>query len=126
MQSHLLPTDSHKTLIGKYQGKKDPFSPPVAVSFKAELRWYCTFPGRSKKSQGEPASTSAVLFPFTTTGCFISCSALLLCTVDHLSAIYQRYFLIWARRLTNTMFNAHQTVGTCGNEPAWSFACVGV
>lgn len=41
---------------------------------------------------------------------------------DHLSAIYQRYFLIWARRLTNTMFNGRHTTGTCSNEPARSFA----
>lgn len=37
MQSHLLPTNPHKTLIGKYLGIKDSFGIPVAASFKAEL-----------------------------------------------------------------------------------------
>lgn len=130
MQSHLLLTNPHKTLIGKHHSIKDSFGIPVAVSFNAELGLHWAFPDRSKQPHRETANTSAVSSPLTTNQskmfCRLLSTAYHLCgsSLCYLSVIFlnvgpqgDKHYVQWSS-------NHHQNTGACNDHPAWSFTWV--
>lgn len=127
MQSHLLPTNPHKTLIGKYQGIKDSFGIPVAASFKAELGLHWAFSGRSKQPHRETASTSAVPSPLTTNQSKMFCRLLSTAALHggssqcYLSGVFLNVGTQGDKHHVQWSSNHHQTAGACNDHPAQSF-----
>lgn len=90
---------------------------PVAVSFKAELRLFGTYPDTSKQAPGESASTAASSPPATNHGktwAFTQWISSVLLSRDT--------SLIWARRVAVAVFNGLQTTQSSCDEPVQSAA----
>lgn len=90
---------------------------PVAVSFKAELRLFGTFPDTSKQAPGESASTAAsspLAGNHGKTWSFTQWISSVLLSRDT--------SLIWARRVTVAAFNGVQATQSSCDEPVQSTA----